>query len=443
MNKNQYRQIMTDNFPGEISLKIGDTTLIYHKQIYKIKPDEDQPGSPATDNLVAGGLRYGENPGQEAALYRLVNGHLSLAGVQYMGPQDALISALAEGDPATNMMYGCGKHPSKTNLTDVDAALGILRYLTAKPAAVIIKHNNPSGAALGKNIAEAFEKAWAADQVAAFGGAAVVNRPIDITTAQAMNRHYLEVVAAPDYEEGALEILRRKKDLRIFKIKNIGLLKNFTQHRFLDIKSLMDGGLILQQSPLNAILSPHDFLPAQAQHQGQAYEPTRQPSQLELADLVFGWAVEQGVTSNSVLFVKNEQTVAIGAGGQDRVGIVEMAVFKAYRNFAHGLCLNLHQCSYKELQLAAEQEEGSASIRQKLKEIDEATQAAKGGLEGASMVSDAFFPFRDGVDVALRQGISAIAHPGGSMRDWEVIVAVNQAEPPVSLVFTGQRAFKH
>ena len=443
MNKNQYRQIMTDNFPGEISLKIGDTTLIYHKQIYKIKPNEDHGGDSSADDLVAGGLRYGENPGQEAALYRLVNGHLSLAGVKYMGPKDALVSALAEGDPATNMMYGCGKHPSKTNLTDVDAALGILRYLTAKPAAVIIKHNNPSGAALGKSVADAFEKAWGADQVAAFGGAVVVNRPIDIATAQAINSHYLEVVAAPDYEEGALEILRRKKDLRIFKIKNIDQLKNFAQHRFLDIKSLMDGGLILQQSPLNAILSPQDFLPAQAQHQGQTYEPIRKPSPEELADLVFGWAVEQGVTSNSVLFVKQEQTVSIGAGGQDRVGIVEMAVFKAYRNFAHTLCLKLHKCSYKELQLSVEQGQGSAKLQQQLQEIDQATQQAKGGLEGASMISDAFFPFRDGVDVALRQGISAIAHPGGSMRDWEIIQAVNQAEPPVAMVLTGQRAFKH
>ncbi len=428
----QYRQIMPDHFPPEISLKLGDTTLIYHKQVYKIKSEEAQ--------VVEGGLRYGENPGQEAALYRLVNGHLTQAGVRYVGPKEALVSALADGDPATNMMFGCGKHPSKTNLTDVDAALGILRFITEKPAAVIIKHNNPSGAAQAKSVKSAFEKAWAADRVAAFGGAAVVNRPVDKATARAMNSRYLEVVAAPDYEEGALEILGCKKDLRIFKIKNIDKLDRLAAKRFLDIKSLLDGGLILQQSPLNAIRSPRDFLPATVEHQGRVYRAQRQPNARESADLVFGWAVEQGVTSNSVLLVKNGQTVAIGAGGQDRVGIVEMAVWKAYRNFADALCAERHRMTYKELQLAVEQKRAKKSL---LREIDLAALEAKGGLTGSAMVSDAFFPFRDGVDVALRQGVSAIAHPGGSLRDWESLEAVNQATPTAAMVFTGQRAFKH
>jgi len=432
MSRQQYREILTDHFPPEISLKIGEATLIYHKQVYKIKP-EDGPE-------VEGGLRYGENPGQEAALYRLVNGNLALAGVKYVGPQDALVSALAEGDPAANMMYGCGKHPSKTNLTDVDSALNILRYLTEKPAAVIIKHNNPSGAAEARTIKSAFEKAWEADRVAAFGGAAVVNRPVDKALAKSMNSRYLEVVAAPDYEEGALEILGRKKDLRIFKIKNIDNLKTMTAKRFLDIKSLIDGGLVLQQSAQNAILSPKDFLPAATEHNGRPYRAERAPTSRELADLVFGWAVEQGVTSNSVLFVKNGATVAIGAGGQDRVGIVEMAVFKAYRNFCDALCHKLHQMTYKELELAVEKKAAKKSL---LKEIDQAALEAKGGLDGSVMVSDAFFPFRDGVDVALRQGVRAIAHPGGSLKDWEGICAVNEAKPQAAMVFTGQRAFKH
>lgn len=432
MTRQQYRQIMTDHFPPEISLKIGDDTLIYHKQVYKINSPDGQ--------TLASGLRYGENPGQEAAVYRLVNGHLNLAGVEYVGPGGALVSALADGDPATNMMYGCGKHPSKTNLTDVDSALGILRYCQGQPTAVVIKHNNPSGAARGASGAEAFVKAWEADRVAAFGGAAVINRPVDIECATAMNSHYLEVVAAPDYEEGALEILGRKKDLRIFKIKNIDRLADYAPKRFLDIKSLMDGGLVLQQSAVNAIISPQNFLPAQATHDGQLYRPQREATAAELDDLVFGWAVEQGVTSNSVLFVKDGATVAIGAGGQDRVGIVEMAIFKAYRNMADSLCHQRHQMTYKELELAVEQKKADPLS---LQEIDAATSQAKGGLRGAAMVSDAFFPFRDGVDVALRQGVSAIAHPGGSMRDWEVIEAVNQASPQAAMVFTGQRAFKH
>jgi len=432
MNRQQYRQILTDHFPQEISLKIGDTTLIYHKQVYKIKS--------ADGSEVEGGLRYGENPGQEAAMYRLVNGHLTQTGIQYVGPKEALVSALADGDPAVNMMYGCRKHPSKTNLTDVDAALGVLRYCPDKPTAVIIKHNNPSGAATGRSIKGAFEKAWEADRVAAFGGAAVINRPVDKACAKAMNSRYLEVVAAPDYEEGALEILGRKPDLRIFKIKNIDQLGDYVAKRFLDIKSLMDGGLVLQQSAVNAILSPQDFLPAEVEYQGRVYKSERRPSAQELADLVFGWAVEQGVTSNSVLFVKNGATVAIGAGGQDRVGIVEMAVFKAYRNFTDALCQQLHKMTYKELQLAVERGQAKKSV---LKDIDEAALGAKGGLKGSVMVSDAFFPFRDGVDVALRQGVGAIAHPGGSLRDWEGIEAVNQASPKAAMVFTGQRAFKH
>ena len=432
MSRQQYRQIMADHFPPEISLKIGDDTLVYQKQVYRIKPDEGPE--------VESGLRYGENPGQEAAVYRLVNGHLNQAGVTYVGPRDALVSALADGDPATNMMFGCGKHPSKTNLTDVDSALSILRYLTEKPAAVVIKHNNPSGAALGRNVKTAFEKAWEADRVAAFGGAAVVNRPVDKPTAQAMNRRYLEVVAAPDFEEGALEILKKKPDLRIFKIKNIDKLKDMTAKRFLDIKSLIDGGLVLQQSSHNAILSPKDFLPAQAKHEGRLYQPERRPTARELNDLVFGWAVEQGVTSNSVLFVKNGVTVAIGAGGQDRVGIVEMAVFKAYRNVLDALCDQQYQMTYKELQLAVERKKFKKSL---LTDLGKEAEAGKGGLLDSVMISDAFFPFRDGVDVALRQGVSAIAHPGGSLRDWECIEAVNQAEPKAAMVFTGQRAFKH
>ncbi|MDR0881461.1 MAG: IMP cyclohydrolase [Candidatus Adiutrix sp.] len=427
----QYRQILTDHFPAEISLKIGSTTLIYHKQVYKIKSGEGE---------ISGGLRYGENPGQEAALYRLVNGHLTQTGVQYVGPREALVSALADGNPATNMMFGCGKHPSKTNLTDVDAALGILRYLADRPAAVIIKHNNPSGAALGRTVKAAFEKAWAGDRVAAFGGAAVVNRPVDRALALAINRRYLEVVAAPDFEDGSLEILGRKKDLRIFKIKNIDQLGDLAAKRFLDIKSLTDGGLILQQSALNAIAGPESFQPAQAVHEGRSYRPERKPTARELTDLVFGWAVEQGVTSNSVLLVKNGATVAIGAGGQDRVGIVEMAVWKAYRNFQDALAAQRHQMSFKELELAVEQKKAGQS---EVDEIAREAQGAQAGLTGAVMISDAFFPFRDGVDVALRQGVSAIAHPGGSLRDWEVIEAVNQARPQAAMVFTGQRAFKH
>ena len=426
----QYRQIICEHFPDQLTLILGETTLIYRKQQYKIKHDSGR------DTL--GGLRYGENPGQEAALYRLVNGHLALAGVKYIRPDDALVSALADDDPAVNMMFGCGKHPSKTNMTDVDAGLGILRYLCDQPAAVIIKHNNPSGAARNASLKKAFEAAWNADPLAAFGGALVVNRAIDKDSAGLMVKRYLEVVAAPDFEDGALDILLRRRDLRVFKIKHIDRLKDYGRH--LDIKSLMDGGLILQQSAVNAVLKPEDFLPAAVIHNGLAFRAQRRPTVREVSDLLFGWAVEQGVTSNSVLFVKNGATVAIGAGGQDRVGIVEMAIWKAYRNFLENLCRKTMGLPFKDLELAAA---GNAELKRRKEEFQAAAQAAQGGLKGAVMVSDGFFPFRDGIDAALKHGVRAIAHPGGSINDHEGIEAVNQARPRAAMVFTGQRAFRH
>jgi phosphoribosylaminoimidazolecarboxamide formyltransferase/IMP cyclohydrolase len=431
MSTSQYRQVLTDNFPPEISLTIGDTTLVYRKEVYTIS---DPDGKERTD-----GLRYGENPGQEAALYRLVNGNLSIAGVDYVGPGLPLVSGLSDMDPKTSMMYGCRKHPSKTNLTDVVSALNVLRYLDT-PAAVVVKHNNPSGAATDPDLPEAFRKAYEGDAVAAFGGAAVVNRPLDRRTAEMMNSKYLEVVAAPDYEEGAIAVLSKKPDLRIFKIRNIGRLSELAHRRFLDIKSLMDGGIVIQQSPDNRVLSPADFLPAVCERQGKTYRSERSPDARELKDLVFGWAVEQAVVSNSVLFVKDGATVSIAGGQQDRVGVVEIAVFKARRNMAELLSHARHGVPVQDLvKKIAEDPSMEAEIRNLKEEADK----ARGGLPGAVMVSDAFFPFRDALDAAIKEGVTAVAHPGGAIRDWESIEAANEASPKVAMVFTGQRAFKH
>jgi phosphoribosylaminoimidazolecarboxamide formyltransferase/IMP cyclohydrolase len=157
-----------------------------------------------------------------------------------------------------------------------------------------------------------------------------------------------------------------------------------------------------------------------------------------MADLLFGWFIEQGVTSNSVLYVKDECTVGIGTGEQDRVGVAEIAVYKAYQKYADALCFERCKIPYKDLELAVEKGERP---REQKEEIDTLTREAKAGLEGAAMVSDAFFPFRDGVDVGIRQGIKSVVQPGGSMRDWEAIEACNEAG--VTMVLTGQRAFKH
>jgi phosphoribosylaminoimidazolecarboxamide formyltransferase/IMP cyclohydrolase len=277
-----------------------------------------------------------------------------------------------------------------------------------------------------------------ADRIAAFGGCVVFNQPVDKGTAELVAANYLEVVAAPDYEAGTVEILKQRANLRIIQIARMARLTDYRQSRFLEFKSLMDGGIIVQQSPLNAVLSVADFKPAETAYQGKTYKIKRPPTEEELRDLLFGWSIEQGVTSNSVLYVKNECTVGIGTGEQDRVGVAEIAVFKAYTKYADRLCFEKHGIPYKDLELAIAKGERDQTLKE---EIDAATQEAKGDLIGATMVSDAFFPFRDGVDVGLKEGISAVVQPGGSQRDFEVIEACNEAG--ATMIFTGQRAFKH
>jgi phosphoribosylaminoimidazolecarboxamide formyltransferase/IMP cyclohydrolase len=181
-----------------------------------------------------------------------------------------------------------------------------------------------------------------------------------------------------------------------------------------------------------------DLLPAQAEHQGQAYQVRRRPTPAEVEDMLFGWAVEQGVTSNSVLYVKDGVTVGIGTGEQDRVGVAEIAVFKAYAKHADALCFEKHGRPYKDLEAEAAR---SPQAAEQKAAIDQATAQAKAGLLGATMVSDAFFPFRDGVEVGLKQGVAAVIQPGGSLRDFEVIEAVNDFG--ATMAFTGQRAFRH
>ena len=426
--KTMYRTVMDDHFPPQITISFGDQVLVYRKRAWKL-PDEK------SGVLIEKGLRYGENPGQEAALYELVNGNLVLGKCQFIEPGKGLVSAIAE-----ESMIQEGKHPGKINLTDVDNALNIMRYLMEKPLAVIMKHNNPCGAAYGKSLSDAYDKANRADRIAAFGGAVVFNRPLDRPTAEMISENYLEVVAAPDFEEGTVPILSRRANLRIIRISRIDQLASYASARFVDFKSLMDGGIIVQQSPLNRIKTAEDFTLASSEYKGKTYTIARKPTQEEYADMLFGWQVEQGVSSNSVIYVKDEVTAGIGTGEQDRVGVAEIAVYKAYTKYADWLCFDRYKIPYKEMQLKVKAGEKDKGV---LKEIDKETKKAKGGLIGSTMVSDAFFPFRDGVDVGIEEGVRAIVQPGGSMRDFEVIEACNQAKPKVTMVFTGQRAFKH
>lgn len=411
--KKMYKTIMDDHFTPamEISFVDGDNrqTLFYEKVSWII-------------DGVQKGLRYGENPGQEAALYRLVNGNLALGDAKTIVPGKHLVSDIE--------LLQSGKHPGKTNLTDADNALNILRYFTDTPCAVIVKHNNPCGAARAKSLEQAYAKAYMADRVAAFGGCIALNQAVDKATAEGIAAQYAEVVVAPEFEDGVIEILGRRKNLRVIRINAMDKLQSFIGERVVDFKSLMDGGIVAQWSFVPKTLKKEDLLIASTQYKGIAYKVDREPTDQEYQDMLFGWLVESGITSNSVIYVKNNCTVGIGTGEQDRVGVAEIAVDKAYRKLCDRYCFERYNTSFADM-----------ADEDKRAEIEADVAKQKGGLIGSSMISDAFFPFRDGIDVGLRQGVKAVIQPGGSMNDYQSIEACNEYR--ASMVYTGQRSFKH
>ncbi|MBU2487779.1 MAG: IMP cyclohydrolase [Proteobacteria bacterium] len=411
--KKMYRTVVAENFPPrmEVHFVDGDArqVLAYEKVTWEVGGERK-------------GLRYGENPGQEAALYRLANGNLTLGEVTTLAPGRWLVSD-AE-------LLQSGKHPGKTNLTDADNALNILRYLTDSPTAIIVKHNNPCGAAQAGSLEEAYAKAYMADRVAAFGGCIAVSASVDKATAEAISAQYAEVVVAPDFEEGVLDILAQRKNLRVMAIRNMDRLASFASQRVVDFKSLMDGGIVAQWSFVPQARKKEDLPLATTTHQGVEIAVNRAPTDSEYADMLFGWLVEAGVTSNSVLYIKDRCTVGIGTGEQDRVGVAQIARDKAYRKLADRYCFQETGTSYNDL-----------SDPDQKAEIDDRVAREKGGLPGSAMVSDAFFPFRDGVMVGLSEGVTAVIQPGGAQNDRDVIAAVN--EHNATMVFTGQRSFKH
>lgn len=425
--KKMYTNILGDSFPMEMTISFGDQTLVYKKRTWNITMEDG--------TQEERGVRYGENPDQEAALYELVNGNLVLGDCAFIQPGNGLVSGITVED-----MLQVGKHPGKINLTDVDNGLNIIKYMVDKPSAVILKHNNPCGAAIGDSLAQAYDRANRADRIAAFGGAVIVSKAIDKATAELMAQNYLEVVCAPDFEPGTLEILAQRKNLRVIRMKRIDRLAEFEKFRFVDFKSLIDGGIIVQQSAVNSIRSIEDLKPAVSTWKGTEYKCDREPTQREIDDMIFGWAVEHGVTSNSVIYVKDGCTVGIGTGEQDRVGVAEIAVHKAYIKYADILCFDKHGIPYADLALEIEQGKRDKGLKE---EIDAQVKADRAGLPGSVMISDAFFPFRDGADVGIREGVSAILQAGGSMRDYATIEACNEADPKVAMMFTGQRSFKH
>ncbi len=412
--KKMYKTIVSEQFPPKMEISFideegGRQTLEFEKVTWDIAGERK-------------GLRYGENPGQQAALYKLINGNLVLGDVKMLAPGNYLASDME--------LLQSGKHPGKINITDVDNALNILRYLDDRPCAVIVKHNNPCGAARADKLEKAYLRAYMADRVAAFGGAIALNRSVDKATAEAIANQYAEVVAAPEFEEGSFDILAGRKNLRILRIDDIKRLEEFASERVVDFKSLIDGGIIAQWSFIPKAKSPQDIVLAACNYNGKEFRINREPTQREMDDMIFGWLVEAGVTSNSVIYVKDGCTVGIGTGEQDRVGVAEIARDKAYRKLADRYCFEQHGIPFNNL----EDEE-------KKREIDEHVASEHGGLNGSAMVSDAFFPFRDGVEVGLREGVTAVIQPGGSERDFESIEACNEND--ATMVFTGERSFKH
>ncbi len=275
-----------------------------------------------------------------------------------------------------------GKELSYNNIADTDAALECVKSFV-KPACVIVKHANPCGVSVSEEgIGKAYDLAYATDPESAFGGIIAFNRPLDAATMQAIiSRQFVEVIIAPSVSEEALAISASKPNVRVMSCGG------FPEQRasFLDYKRV-NGGLLVQSADMGMITSQDVKIVTQ-----------RVPTEVEMHDLIFAWKVAKYVKSNAIVYAKNRQTIGVGAGQMSRVNSARIAAIKA--------------------------EHAGLTVK------------------GAVMASDAFFPFRDGIDNAASVGISCIIQPGGSMRDQEVIDAAN--EHGMAMVFTGMRHFRH
>ncbi len=274
-----------------------------------------------------------------------------------------------------------GKALSYNNIADSDAALECVRQFK-EPACVIVKHANPCGVAIAEDIQTAYERAFTTDPTSAFGGIIAFNRPLDEKTAKSIiDQQFVEVIVAPSIDEGALSITAAKKNVRVLET---GEWMENTEPG-LDYKKV-SGGLLVQRTDLG-VVSENDL----------KVVTDKSPDAEQIADLLFAWQVAKFVKSNAIIFCKDGMTIGVGAGQMSRVYSTKIAAIKAA-------------------------DEGLTT-------------------QGSVLASDAFFPFRDGIDAAAEHGISAIIQPGGSMRDDEVIAAAN--EHGLAMVFTGMRHFRH
>ena len=310
------------------------------------------PGSARWSIGKVADLRYGENPHQIAGLYKM-----------------SMRNGIANAELLS------GKEMSFNNYVDADAAWQLV-FDFDETACAIIKHTNPAGVAIDPLAVEAYRKALATDPISAFGGIVAFNCPVDEAAARSVIEIFTEVIVAPDYDPGALEVLRQKKNLRVLRCWPVPGTKT------VEFKQI-SGGMLVQTRDTHR-LKKEDL----------KVVTKRAPSEKEIEDLLFAWTVCKHTKSNAIVYARDKQTVGVGAGQMSRVDSVKIGAMRA--------------------QLP---------------------------IQGSVLASDAFFPFRDGLDEAARHGIAAVIEPGGSVRDEEVIAAAD--EHGLAMVFTGVRHFKH
>jgi phosphoribosylaminoimidazolecarboxamide formyltransferase/IMP cyclohydrolase len=350
-------------FRKELALKVFQRTASYDKAIaeYFSKQVQDEPDMESISGLPASldfqskksmGLRYGENPHQQAALY---------------------------GDFLDYFDQLQGKELSYNNILDISASAYLIGEFE-RPTVAILKHTNPCGVASADSLEIAWDRAFATDRQAPFGGIIVVNNTMDIGLAEKIAEIFCEVIIAPGYTDEALALFQRKKNLRLLISKS-----GFGPETLQEIRTV-PGGFLAQDRDQKRI-NPKEF----------EVVTQRQPSEQEWRSMLFGWRVVRHVKSNAIVYAGDERTLGVGAGQMSRVDSSQIAVWKA----------------------------GEAKL----------------SLEGSVVASDAFFPFSDGLIAAADAGASAAIQPGGSVRDEDVIAAANDRD--MAMVFTKVRHFKH
>ena len=337
------------------------------------------------DGAIANYLGSIQPNGEKSDFPRTINLQFNQKQVMRYGENPHQKAAFfTEQEPAAGTISSAtqlqGKELSYNNIADTDAALECVKQFNESAACVIVKHANPCGVAVADSILEAYEKAYQTDPESAFGGIIAFNRPLDAVTAQAIvDRQFVEVIIAPGVEGQALAIIASKKNLRLL---DSGQWLETVEDRQ-DFKRV-NGGLLVQNVD-NELYT------------GLTVVTKRQPTEQEMSDLLFTWQVAKFVKSNAIIYGKNNMTIGVGAGQMSRVNSARIAAIKA--------------------------------------------EQAGLDVAGSVMASDAFFPFRDGLDNAANVGVRAVIQPGGSMRDEEVIQAANEHD--IAMVFTAMRHFRH